>query len=52
MREAYAKRPMCDHFGQGEVGCFDVEVTLDDLQIGRDAPKEFVCIFISDVAET
>jgi hypothetical protein len=51
MCEAYAQRPMCDYFGEGKVRRFDIEVTLDDLQVGRDATQEFIRFPVCDVAE-
>jgi hypothetical protein len=41
---------MCNYFRQSEVRRFDVEVTLYDLQVGRDGTQEFVCVAVGYVA--
>jgi hypothetical protein len=51
MCEAYAQRPVGDDLGESEVGCFDVEIALDDLQIRRNAAQKLVCLSVCDVAK-
>ena len=51
VREAYAERPVCDDFGEHEVGGFDVEVALHDLEVGCYAAQELEGFFIRDVAQ-
>jgi hypothetical protein len=36
---------VCDHFRERQVRRIDVEVALDDLQIGRDAAEELEGFF-------
>lgn len=43
---------MDDNLVNRQAGCFDVEVTLDDLDIRSDAAEELVGFFVGEVAET
>lgn len=51
MGEADAERAVGDDLREGEVGGFDVEVALDDLEVGRDGAQEVVGGFVGQVAE-
>ena len=37
---------MCHDFGESKVRCFDIEVTLDDLEIWRNLTEEIVGFFV------
>lgn len=52
MSEADAQRAVGDDLGEGEVGRLDIEVALDDLQVGSDAAQEVVGILVGKVTET
>ncbi len=41
---------MRDDFREREVGGFDVEIALDDLQVRRDLAEEVVGFFVGEVA--
>lgn len=50
VRESYAQAAMCDYFGEREVWRFNVEVALDNLQVGRDTAEKLVRFTVGDVA--
>ena len=41
---------MRNHFGKSKVWRFYVEVSLDDLEIWRNQPKEIVGFFVGQIA--
>ena len=51
MCEANAQGSMGDYFRKGEVWCFNIKVTLDDLQVGCYAAEELICFAVCDVAK-
>lgn len=52
MGEADAQRAVGDDLGEGEVGGLDVEVALDDLQVGGGAAQEVVRVLVGEITET
>lgn len=52
MGETNAKTTMGNDLGEREVGRIDVEITLDQLQIGGDLAEEFEGVAIRQVAQT
>ena len=42
---------MCDNFRERKVGRFHVKVAFYNLQIWRDTPEKFVCLFVRYVSE-
>jgi hypothetical protein len=51
MSEAYPQRAMSHDFGEGVVGRLNVEVSFDNLQIGRNGSEEFPRFPVCYVAE-
>lgn len=51
MCKADPERAVCDHFGQGEIRSFDVEIPLDHLEIGGDLTEKIVGFFIGEIAQ-
>jgi len=43
---------MLNHFRQGKIGRFRVEVTLDDLEVRCSCSEEVVGFLVGDIAET
>ena len=50
MGEPDSHRAMRDHFRERKIGGLDVEITLDDLEIGSQSSQEIVGVFVGQVA--